>query len=81
MSGNALKKAHQVLAEKRANGSFTQGNPLSNGLDSTSLRASIDAHCYMCMGGEKEGKTKPSVMRGIRECNSPVCPLNNVRLK
>ena len=79
MSANSLKKAQEVLAEKRANGTLTQGNPLSNGLDSTSLRASIDAHCYMCMGGEKDGRTKPSIMQDIRDCDSPICPLNSVR--
>ncbi|TDY02423.1 hypothetical protein EDC23_0792 [Thiohalophilus thiocyanatoxydans] len=55
-------------------------NPLSKGLKSTSLRASVDAHCYMCMGGEKDDtRTQKSVVELIRVCSSEICPLWSVR--
>lgn len=57
----------------------TYKNPLSKGLESQSLRESINAHCYMCMGGEKEGATSNLVVRSIRECSSEICPLRSVR--
>lgn len=75
-----LAKARAALREKRANGPIPQSNPLKNGLHSTSLRDSINAHCYMCMGGEIDNKsTHGIVKRLIQECESEVCPLNNVR--
>lgn len=55
-------------------------NPLSKGLHSISLRASVDAHCYMCMGGEKQDtRTQKNVVELIRGCNSDICPLWSVR--
>jgi len=79
MKEKNIKLAQQRVKEMRESGTFTQGNPLSKGLNSQSLRDSIDAHCYMCMGGEIEGRTKVSVMRDVRNCDSPICPLNTVR--
>ena len=43
--------------------------------DKTSLRRSIDAQCYMCMGGD-EGD---SVKKEIRNCSSKSCTLWLVR--
>jgi hypothetical protein len=55
-------------------------NPIAKGLQSTSLRDSINAHCYMCMGGLKEDiKTHKDVVSDIQGCNSKICPLRSVR--
>lgn len=45
-----------------------------------SLRNAIDAHCYMCMGGEeRDVKTRNNIVTLIRDCESEVCPLRPVR--
>ena len=55
-------------------------NPLSKGMSSTSLRDSINAHCYMCMGGDiGDTKTRNMVAKDIRHCRSMICPLHSVR--
>ncbi|MDH5414577.1 MAG: hypothetical protein OEW87_10600 [Flavobacteriaceae bacterium] len=55
-------------------------NPLSKGLTATSLRASINAHCYMCMGGQYDDvKTQKRVVSSIRECKNQKCPLWSVK--
>jgi len=55
-------------------------NPIAKGLQSSSLRDSINAHCYMCMGGELKDETaKGNIVKAIRECDSKICPINNVR--
>ena len=55
-------------------------NPLAKGLTSTSLRDSVNAHCYMCMGGQIDDlRTRNSVVNDIRGCASDVCSLVTVR--
>ena len=55
-------------------------NPYRKGMDSTSLRESINAHCYMCNGGDiSDVNTRRGVTNLISECTSEVCPLWNVR--
>ena len=55
-------------------------NPIAKGLRSTSLRDSINAHCYMCMGGSKQDvKTHKNVVSYIQGCNNKNCPLWSVR--
>ena len=55
-------------------------NPLAKGMNSVSLRDSINAHCYMCMGGGIEDlRTRNSVVNDIRYCQSSICPLRGVR--
>ena len=45
-----------------------------------SLRMAIDAHCYLCMGGEKSDKnTRKTVLKDVSTCKSVVCPLHSVR--
>ncbi len=79
MSG-ATDKANKALAEKRKKGLIVPSNPLKDGLRSPSLRKSINAHCYMCMGGEYDDPTvRTGVTRAIRECASEICPLRTVR--
>ena len=58
----------------------TPQNPLAKGMASTSLRDSVNAHCYMCMGGQIDDlRTRNSVVKDIRGCASAVCPLVSVR--
>jgi len=58
----------------------TPQNPLAKGLASTSLRDSVNAQCYMCMGGQIDDlRTRNSVVNDIRGCVSDVCPLVGVR--
>jgi hypothetical protein len=74
-----IRKAQEALMVKRESGEHW-GNWLINGLKSASLRESINAHCYMCMGGNKDDlQTKSSITRLIDECTSTICPLNTVR--
>jgi len=55
-------------------------NPLAKGMTSTSLRNAVNAHCYMCMGGQADDlRTRNSVVNDIRACASEVCPLACVR--
>jgi len=55
-------------------------NPLAKGINSSSLRESINAHCYMCMGGDiGDLNTKTGVVSDIRGCQSNICPLHSVR--
>lgn len=66
--------------QSKTNGATIAQNPLAKGLQTISLRASVTAHCYMCMGGAKtDSKTKISVVQSIRKCNSQSCPLWSVR--
>lgn len=43
--------------------------------DKKSLRKSISAQCYMCMGGDDGDNVK----KEIKECSSKVCTLWHVR--
>lgn len=46
----------------------------------SSLRLAINAHCYMCMGGEEiDLRTRKTSQSGIRACASTNCPLWPVR--
>ncbi len=56
-------------------------NPLTRAKRTpNSLRNAIDAHCYMCMGGEEADlKTRTSIVSMIQDCESEVCPLRPVR--
>lgn len=56
-------------------------NPVAKAkINSASLRLSVNAHCYMCMGGSKTDlKTLNSIVSDIRGCTSHICPLLTVR--
>lgn len=56
-------------------------NPIAKSkTNPTSLRLAVNAHCYMCMGGDKEDlKTQGSVVSLIKGCKSKMCPLLLVR--
>jgi len=73
------EQARQALSEKRAQKAVSLSNPLTKGMHSASLRLSINAHCFQCCGGEYNGPISPLIVQTIRECESEVCPLNNVR--
>lgn len=69
----ALKRAHQVMAEKRANGEVERLDPIEKSKrNPKSLRFAITAKCWECMGGGEESGTR----RLIRECNAYSCPLH-----
>lgn len=74
-----IGKAQAVLLEKRAENSICSSNPLTKGLHSSSLRQSINAFCYWCLGGEVHTPTKGTIVNEIRNCTSRSCPLHNVR--
>ena len=58
----------------------TNQNPLSKGINSRSLRKSVNAQCYGCVGGHIDDlRTRISVVSYIRGCESKLCPLWNVR--
>lgn len=80
MAAAHIDRMLEAKREKAASGAISSLNPLRKGLNSTSLRESINAHCYMCMGGEYDDPTtRHSVIRDVRECASAVCPLLSVR--
>jgi len=55
-------------------------SPIKKHLDNpTSLRLSINAHCWGCMGGDIDPDGRVLTMRAIRDCRSEVCSLNSVR--
>jgi len=55
-------------------------SPIKKHLDNpTSLRLSINAHCWGCMGGDIDPDGRVLTMRAIRHCQSEVCSLNGVR--
>ena len=60
---------------------MTSQNPLARAKRKPgSLRCAVDAHCYMCMGGdESDLRTRKSVLTDIRWCTSLACPLAPVR--
>lgn len=58
----------------------TNQNPLRKGINSCSLRKSVNAFCYQCMSGEIDDlRTRISVVSYIRGCESKLCPLWNIR--
>ena len=56
-------------------------NPLAkSNANPTSLRLAVNAHCYLCMGGDKgDLRTQKSVVSLIRGCTSNICPLLLIR--
>jgi hypothetical protein len=75
----SIEGARHALKGRRKIGSHWE-NMLNQGLESDSLRKSINAHCYLCMGGQRsDPQTKSSITNLIEECASIICPLHNVR--
>ncbi len=56
-------------------------NPMAKSkANPASLRLAVNAHCYMCMGGEEDDlRTQGSVVSLIKGCRSSICPLIFVR--
>lgn len=79
MSSNSGISALKEYQAKVASGEIertAQKNPLQKWEENkTSLRLSINANCYLCMGGCKGD----SAVKDIRECSSFNCPLWHVR--
>ncbi|GEK46011.1 hypothetical protein HPA02_02940 [Bisbaumannia pacifica] len=76
MQTEALKKARQAMADKRAAGEIARLDPIEKASQNPrSLRLAITAKCWECMGGGEESGTR----RMIRECTSAGCPLHAQR--
>ena len=76
--GDGLEKARKRLQEMKEQGVKVKiRNTRQIWEDNkTSLRKSINAMCWECMGGEGT----PNVRQDVRDCKSePICPLWYVR--
>ncbi len=60
---------------------MTSHNPIAKARRKPgSLRLAVNAHCYMCMGGDmNDFRTRTAVISDIRWCHSRICPLVSLR--